>query len=128
MDKYFSIGEVSKITGLSIDRLRNYDKIGLLKPSYIDPKSGYRYYSENKFRKLRIITYLRKIGTPLKEIDLILNKNIDSQEFAKFLELKIRDIEKEIESLNVSGTKITKNIAQKDSIWYYIYKSMVCRP
>ena len=42
MDKYFSIGEVSKITGLSIDRLRNYDKIGLLKPSYIDPKSGYR--------------------------------------------------------------------------------------
>ena len=75
MDKYFSIGEVSKITGLSIDRLRNYDKIGLLKPSYIDPKSGYRYYSENKFRKLRIIKYLRKIGTPLKEIDLILNKN-----------------------------------------------------
>lgn len=51
MDKYFSIGEVSKITGLSIDRLRNYDKIGLLKPSYIDPNSGYRYYSENKFRK-----------------------------------------------------------------------------
>lgn len=101
MDKYFSIGEVSKITGLSIDRLRNYDKIGLLKPSYIDPKSGYRYYSENKFRKLRIIKYLRKIGTPLKEIDLILNKNIDSQEFVKFLELKIKDIEKEIENLNM---------------------------
>ena len=61
MNKYFSIGEVSKITGLSIDRLRNYDKIGLLKPSYIDPNSGYRYYSENKFRKLRIIKMNIKI-------------------------------------------------------------------
>ncbi|EGT3617663.1 MerR family DNA-binding transcriptional regulator, partial [Clostridium perfringens] len=32
MDKLFSIGDVSKINEISIDRLRNYDKIGLLVP------------------------------------------------------------------------------------------------
>lgn len=101
MDKLFSIGDVSKINEISIDRLRNYDKIGLLVPSYIDPKTNYRYYSEDQFRKLRFIKYLRKIGTPLKEIDLILNKNTDSKEFTDFLDNKINYIEKEIESLEI---------------------------
>ncbi|MDZ4992146.1 MerR family transcriptional regulator [Clostridium perfringens] len=101
MDKLFSIGEVAKINEISIDRLRNYDKIGLLVPSYIDPKTNYRYYSEDQFRKLRFIKYLRKIGIPLKEIDLILNKNTDSKEFTDFLNNKINYIEKEIESLKI---------------------------
>ena len=42
------IGEFSKITGISIYMLRNYDKIGLLIPKYIDGDSGYRYYGEEQ--------------------------------------------------------------------------------
>lgn len=38
------IGEFSKVTGVSIHMLRNYDKIGLLVPSQIDTQTGYRYY------------------------------------------------------------------------------------
>lgn len=101
MNKLFSIGEVSKINEISIDRLRNYDKIGLLPPDYIDPETNYRYYSEEQFRKLRFIKYLRRIGTPLKEIDLILNKNTDSRRFNDFLDNKIHYIEKEIENLKI---------------------------
>lgn len=101
MSKLFSIGEVAKINEISIDRLRNYDRIGLLPADYIDPETNYRYYSEEQFRKLRFIKYLRRIGTPLKEIDLILNKNIDSKKFTDFLDNKINYIEKEIESLKI---------------------------
>ena len=95
MKKYYSIGEVAKITGVSIDRLRNYDKINLLKPEYVDCKTGYRYYTSNQFRKLRFIKYLRKINVPLNEIKSILNKETDSNDFILFLEEKIKQIENE---------------------------------
>lgn len=40
-----SIGEFSKIANVHIKSLRYYDKLGVLKPIYVDPKTNYRYYS-----------------------------------------------------------------------------------
>lgn len=101
MKKYYSIGEVSKITGVSIDRLRNYDKIDLLRPEYVDSKTGYRYYISEQFRQLRFIKYLRKIGVPLNEIKIILNKETSSEKFILFLNEKMQQIENEIENLKL---------------------------
>ena len=39
METNFSIGEMSKLHNISVQTLRHYDKIGLLKPSYINEKS-----------------------------------------------------------------------------------------
>lgn len=39
------IGDFSKLSRVSIRMLRHYDEIGLLKPVWIDPESGYRYYA-----------------------------------------------------------------------------------
>ena len=39
------IGDFSKLSRVSIRMLRHYDEIGLLKPVWIDPESGYRYYT-----------------------------------------------------------------------------------
>ena len=49
MKKYFSIGEMSKLYNISIETLRHYDRIGILKPEYINKKTGYRYYSTKSF-------------------------------------------------------------------------------
>ena len=40
------IGEFSKLSRISIRMLRYYDDIGLIKPYFIDPVNGYRYYHE----------------------------------------------------------------------------------
>ncbi|MDY4307523.1 MULTISPECIES: MerR family DNA-binding transcriptional regulator [Enterococcus] len=40
-----SIGELAKITGVNIKSLRYYEQVGVLLPVYINPDSGYRYYS-----------------------------------------------------------------------------------
>lgn len=47
MDKpeLFQIGTVAKLFHLSVSSLRHYEDIGLLKPEYVSPESGYRYYS-----------------------------------------------------------------------------------
>lgn len=42
----WSIGRFSRMTRLSARRLRHYDAVGLLRPAYIDPFTGYRYYSD----------------------------------------------------------------------------------
>ena len=40
-----SIGEISEVTGVHISSLRYYDKLGVLKPAYIDSDTSYRYYT-----------------------------------------------------------------------------------
>ena len=48
---YYTIGEFAKKVGLSINTLRNWDKDGKLKPSYIS-SGGHRYYSDEQVNRL----------------------------------------------------------------------------
>lgn len=47
--KYYAIGEFSELIGVTQQTLRNWDKVGKLKPSHIG-KSGYRYYSQQQLQ------------------------------------------------------------------------------
>ena len=54
----YKIGELSKALKVSVKTLRYYEKEGLLKPSYIDKDSGYRYYDgKNYLRPLELFFY-----------------------------------------------------------------------
>ena len=80
MDKpeLFQIGTVAKLFHLSVSSLRHYEDIGLLKPEYVSPESGYRYYSARQFEVLSSIRYLRALDLPLPEIaDFLKNKDVD---------------------------------------------------
>ena len=56
---YYKIGDFSRLTNISIRTLRYYDEIGILKPEYVDPYSGYRYYTDNCILKEFIILFRR---------------------------------------------------------------------
>lgn len=45
---YYSIGKMAELNNISIPTLRLYDEMGLLKPKYVDPDTGYRYYDINQ--------------------------------------------------------------------------------
>lgn len=68
LEKYLSIGELSKLKSVSIKSLRYYDKIGILKPAYINPETGYRYYSQDQLINLDIIFMCLELGIPLKDL------------------------------------------------------------
>ena len=73
----YSIGEVAKIMGVSIQTLRYYSSIDLLHPKYTNPATGYRYYSVNQLHFIDRIKYLQKLGLSLEEIkSVILNNDI----------------------------------------------------
>jgi DNA-binding transcriptional MerR regulator len=67
-----SIGEFASRSRLSQKALRLYDEQGLLRPARVDPGSGYRYYSEDQLDRARMVSLLRRIGTPLAEVSEIL--------------------------------------------------------
>lgn len=74
----FQIGEVANLFHISVGTLRHYEQAGLLKPEYIDPDSGYRYYSSRQFEVLNTIRYLRVLDMPLNQIgDFLRNKDTD---------------------------------------------------
>ncbi len=56
---HYSIGEVSRIKDISVKALRFYEKIGLLKPCFIDPVTRYRYYHKNQFMMIDVIKAAR---------------------------------------------------------------------
>ena len=81
LPKLFRIGEMAKLFHLSVSSIRHYEDMGLLTPEYIDPSSGYRYYSTGQFEAFNSIRYLRALDMPLDEIaDFLQNRDINKFE------------------------------------------------
>lgn len=63
----YSIREISKMTGLTEDALRYYEKIGLL-PRAKRKENGRRVYHEEDMQLMELIICLKKMGVSLKDI------------------------------------------------------------
>ena len=53
---------------VTIKTLRYYDEVGLLKPHFIDPDNGYRYYISSQLAPLHRLLALRRMGYNIDEI------------------------------------------------------------
>ena len=67
-----SIGRFSRRSGLPVSHLRHYHEVGLLPPAYVDPESGYRYYSAAQSEAAEVIGILRSIDMPVRDIQRVL--------------------------------------------------------
>lgn len=114
-EKYLSISEMAKLRKVTTETLRHYDRIGLFKPAYTDPVSGYRYYLISQYEKLGTIKELRQLGMGLGEIrEYFDNRNVHKsmELLKKYHEKLVREIseKKEIEKV------ITEKISFMDTI------------
>lgn len=93
--KYMTISELAKLRKTTTSALRYYDKIGLLQPDYVDPDTGYRYYTIFQYEKLGTILELRSLDMPIEQImeyfhDRNFKQSIDIlNDYQKRLEEKI---------------------------------------
>lgn len=79
MKSLYTISEVAGYFNVSNQTLHYYDKIGLLKPSIVDPQTKYRFYDQQQFNKMFMIRELKRIGFSLDEIAVFAeNKNLES--------------------------------------------------
>ena len=107
----FRIGEVASLFHLSVGTLRHYERIGLLLPEYVDPQTGYRYYTTRQFESLNTIRYLRALDMPLDEI-LGFLRNRDVEKITELL-LRQREIVRRKQfALDIVRRKIENRLHQ----------------
>ena len=88
-----NIKEVEKITGISSQNIRFYEKEGLVKPLR-DDNNGYRVYSEDDIKLLKLIKMLRMLDMPVGEIKELLsgaNLSLCLDKQKELLEKKVSD-------------------------------------
>jgi DNA-binding transcriptional MerR regulator/effector-binding domain-containing protein len=64
----FSIGDFAGLGRVSVRMLRHYDALGLLRPAYVDPHSGYRFYTAAQLRVLNRVIALKDLGFSLHQV------------------------------------------------------------
>jgi DNA-binding transcriptional MerR regulator len=112
----YSIGEVSKLTGLSVPTLRYYDKEGLI-PNINRNENGLRDFTEQDLGTIHIVTCIKGAGASIREIkeymDLCQLGDSTLELRKQFFIDKKSDIEEQMRELN----EIMKTVEMK--IKYY---------
>lgn len=102
MKEKYKIGELSKLTGTSIDTIRFYEEKGLLIPKF-RAASGVRSYDVTAVNTLSFIHTAKELGFSLSEVgDFLEIKTTKSEECSLALEkivIKEADIDKKISEL-----------------------------
>ncbi|MED0587418.1 MerR family transcriptional regulator [Bacillus subtilis] len=98
LKELLSISEMAKLRRITAETLRHYDRIGLFKPAYIDPNTGYRFYSIYQYEVLGTIKELRQIGMNLEEIKFFLTER-NTEKSMRILEKKHKILQRNIKEL-----------------------------
>src|SRR5580704_2371344 len=102
----FTIGEFSKLSGLTVKTLRFYHEEGLLIPAFVDPDTGYRYYNEVQIETARVIAYLRSLEFSIGDIKQLLFTQEESgllerlEQQRSQIKAQIKRLQKTVRSLN----------------------------
>lgn len=100
----FKIGELAKLSGISQDTLRYYEKMQLVEVA-CRTEAGYRLYSADSVARLRFIKQAKSVGFTLEGISELLSLKVDKAshscaEVKQLTQLKLLEIEAKIRELN----------------------------
>ncbi|MCL2286766.1 MAG: MerR family DNA-binding transcriptional regulator [Firmicutes bacterium] len=110
-NELLTIGEMAKLTGVGIRALHYYERKNILRPAYIDPDTGYRYYSFNQSTLVVLIKNCVELDIPLKEFAVVAETD-DITAFESFVEQSMETMERKSELL-LTAVKAFEKILQK---------------
>ncbi len=116
METELSIQQVAQRTGLSIDTLRYYERIGLLEPVG-RASSGHRRYSQKDLDWIGLLIDLRETGMPLAQMihfaRLRRQGAATARERLLILEQHQRSLEEQMQKLERHKAALQQKIAHK---------------
>ncbi len=116
------IGDLSKLSRVSVKTLRYYDELGLLKPAQVDRFTGYRYYSFDQLPRLNRILALKDLGFSLEQIAQALTQDLPPAQLRGMLRLRqmeLREhVQDELEQLERVEARL-RQIEQEDMMPAY---------
>ncbi|WP_329475698.1 MerR family transcriptional regulator [Kribbella sp. NBC_01484] len=92
----FAIGEFARHGRVSVRMLRHYDAIGLLRPAYVDPTTGYRNYTAGQFAELNRIVALKDLGFGLEQVRTMIADEISPAELLALLTIRRAELESSV--------------------------------
>src|SRR6478672_1149884 len=102
----FRIAAFADIGGVSSKVLRDYDRLGIFRPAWIDRYTGYRLYTPAQLPDLRRILALRDLGVGLAEIRAHMVDGADLRAVLErrqaALEAARREVDRRLASLGIS--------------------------
>lgn len=117
--KKFSTGQFAKLANVTERTIRYYDKIGLLKPSFV-MENGYRRYTQSDLLKLQKILSLKHMGFSLDEIYPMVSKE---QNIKESFSMQIDLLDSQIKHLQVikdSMENFVQNVDERNIDWNQI--------
>jgi len=93
-DEKLTVGELSRMSGVSVRTLHHYDRIGLLRPSEIT-EAGYRLYGKKELERLQQILFFRELEFPLADIGRILDSSSFDRNRALDQQIELLEMKKE---------------------------------
>lgn len=111
-----SIGEFSKICGVSAKTLRYYDEMGLIHPDEINPENGYRYYAIGQLKKMLFINRLKSYQFSLEEIKSVLEREeVQAEEQLYYaLTRKRKELREKLNGLECTLHQISRDIGRME--------------
>lgn len=102
MSEAVHIGKAAKVAGVSVDTIRFYQKLGLIKGAGRSV-GGYRLFEGEQIRDLIFVTHAQELGFSLTEVKDLLalrQKHHACSEVQSILKLKLGNIREKINSLS----------------------------
>lgn len=115
----YSTGQFAKLANVTERTIRYYDKIGLLKPSFV-MENGYRKYTQSDLLKLQKILSLKHMGFSLEEIYPMVSKE---QNIKESFSMQIDLLDSQIKHLQVirdSMEALVQNVDERNIDWNQI--------
>ncbi len=108
------IGEFAWLGQVTVETLRYYDRLGLLKPAHLDPLTDYRYYVLDQLPRLNRILALKDLGLSLEDIARMLDNNIEADGIRRILQAQQTELVREIRASQQRLARVEARLKQID--------------
>lgn len=103
-----TIGELSKVSQITVKSIRYYQELGLLKPVKTDPLTNYRYYNKDSYDRINSILTLKDLGFTLSEIKSILDECKSEDDLKYYISQKIQEVKLKVKKLKDMENRLKK--------------------
>ena len=108
------IGEFAWLGQVTVETLRHYDRLGLLKPARLDRFTDYRYYALDQLPRLNRILALKDLGLTLEQIARMLDDHIDSDGIRRMLQAQQAELAREVQANQKRLARVEARLKQID--------------
>lgn len=126
-NKLLTIGQMAKLTGVSVRALHYYERKNILKPAHIDQQTGYRYYNPDQIPIVDMISGCVVLDIPLNDLaDALSANNMDS--LYQFFQKNKEIAEQRARLVNYSIQTLDKILTRMELGNIYAQKRLYKRP